>query len=482
VHVVLNWLTQGVIVAVLAAAALRLIPQSRAQARYGILWTSYLLVLVLPAMPMVVALVVDGPTIDLVPAAAGPVVTVPTAWWASPSAAAGLWITWSCIQAARLGASALGARNVRRRGRECPVSVLARLPHWSRVGGTGRRTRVLLSSEVRAAAVLGVGTPAIAVAPTLIGRLSLADLDRVLVHEWAHVQRRDDVAQLVQRIVRIVVGWHPAAWWLERQLEFEREAACDEIAVSVTGSAKDYATCLATLAALPAARLRSVAALAVASPRRLRARIVRILTAPYVAASRPWRVIAIGGGVALLACTVVVADLQVAGSATSSAPASPIARPLLPQTIVRALPVAAPSVEHTQPGSQPAPGRRQEAGVRPRSGAYAPLPRVDKAEAIDSASVSAEAVTPLPASAWPLGVPVSLPVATGSSERAVQAAAETSLAARLVATEARPAAQARAPWTRAADVGVSIGRASQTAGTATAGFFHRVSKKLAASF
>ena len=50
-HVVLNWLTQGVIVAVLAAAALRLIPQSRAQARYGILWTSYLLVLVLPAMP-----------------------------------------------------------------------------------------------------------------------------------------------------------------------------------------------------------------------------------------------------------------------------------------------------------------------------------------------------------------------------------------------------------------------------------------------
>ena len=171
VHVVLNWLTQGVIVAVLAAAALRLIPQSRAQARYGVLWTSYLLVLVLPAMPMLVAIVMDGPAIDLVPAAAGPVVTVPTAWWASPSAAAGLWIVWSCIQAARLGASALGVRNVRRRGRGCPASVLARLPHWSRVGATGRRTRVLLSSEVRAAAVLGGGTPTIAVAPTLIGRL-----------------------------------------------------------------------------------------------------------------------------------------------------------------------------------------------------------------------------------------------------------------------------------------------------------------------
>ena len=481
-HVVLNWLTQGVIVAVLAAAALRLIPRSRAQARYGILWTSYLLVLVLPIMPVLVALVVDGPAIDLVPAAAGPVVTVPTAWWASPSAAVGLWIVWSCIQAARLGASALGARNVRRRGRECPASVLARLPHWSRVGATGRRIRVLLSSEVRAAAVLGGGTPTIAVAPTLIGRLSVHDLDRVLIHEWAHVQRRDDVAQLVQRIVRIMVGWHPAAWWLERQLEFEREVACDEIAVSVTGSAKEYATCLATLAALPAARLRSVAALAVASPRRLRARIVRILAAPYAAASRPWRVIAIGGGVALLACTVVVADLQVAGSATSSALAAPVASSLRPAPVVRARLVAARSVERTDPGPRPAPGRRREASVRPRAAAYAPLPHVDTAEAIGDASTSAAAVTPLPASAWPLGAPVSLPVATGSSERPVQAPTETSPAARLVATEPRPAAQTRAPWTRAADVGVSIGRASQTAGTATAGFFHRFSKKLAGSF
>ena len=481
-HVVLNWLTQGVIVAVLAAAALRLIPQSRAQARYGVLWTSYLLVLVLPAMPMLVAIVMDGPAIDLVPAAAGPVVTVPTAWWASPSAAAGLWIVWSCIQAARLGASALGVRNVRRRGRGCPASVLARLPHWSRVGATGRRTRVLLSSEVRAAAVLGGGTPTIAVAPTLIGRLSVADLDRVLIHEWAHVQRHDDLAQLVQRIVRIVVGWHPAAWWLERQLEFEREAACDEIAVLVTGSAKAYATCLTTLAALPASRLRPVAALAVASPRRLRARIVRILTTPYVAAARPWRVIAIGGGVALLACTVVVADLQLATSAASPALASPVASPLRPEPVVRALPVAARSVERTDPGSRPASGKRQEFSVRSRSAAYAPVPDVDTAEAIDHTSTSAAAVTPWPPSAWPLGAPVSLPVATGPSERLAQAAAETAPAARPVSTEPDSAAQTRAPWTRAADVGVSIGRASQTAGTATAGFFHRFGKKLAGSF
>src|SRR4029434_10138006 len=113
------------------------------------------------------------------------------------------------------------------------------------------------------------GRPQIAIAPALVGQLNTLDLDRVLVHEWAHVQRRDDIGQLVPRLFWIVVGWHPAAWWFERQLEFEREAACDELAVSVTGSAKGYAGCLALLAALPHASAAPVPALAVASPSKL---------------------------------------------------------------------------------------------------------------------------------------------------------------------------------------------------------------------
>ena len=40
----------------------------------------------------------------------------------------------------------------------------------------------------------------------------------------------------------------------------------------------------------------------------------------------------------------------------------------------------------------------------------------------------------------------------------------------------------RTPWTTAADVGVALGRGSQNAGVATAGFFSRVAKKVAGSF
>ena len=234
-----------------------------------------------------------------VPAAAGPVVTVPAAWWASPSAAAGLWIVWSCIQAARLACEcARRSQCQATRSRRALPSVLARLPHWSRVGATVVGHACCSRARFAQPPCWLAGHRLIAVAPTLIERLSVADLDRVLIHEWAHVQRHDDLAQLVQRIVHIVVGWHPAAWWLERQLEFEREVACDEIAVSVTGSAKEYATCLTTLAALPG--------LAPATGGRACGRVSAPPSCadcahsdgPYVAAARPWRVIAIGGGVA----------------------------------------------------------------------------------------------------------------------------------------------------------------------------------------
>ena len=39
---VLNWFLQGLVVAIAAGAALRLIPSSRTKARYGFIWAAYL--------------------------------------------------------------------------------------------------------------------------------------------------------------------------------------------------------------------------------------------------------------------------------------------------------------------------------------------------------------------------------------------------------------------------------------------------------
>ena len=49
-----------------------------------------------------------------------------------------------------------------------------------------------------------------------------------------------------------MVGWHPALWWIDRRLHVEREIACDEMTVAITGSPKTYAECLVKLASLKA--------------------------------------------------------------------------------------------------------------------------------------------------------------------------------------------------------------------------------------
>ena len=94
----------------------------------------------------------------------------------------------------------------------------------------------MISDNVSSAAVFGIWSPVIAVGPSLLARLSDEDLDRVVIHEWAHVQRRDDV-DLLQVVTRALVGWHPGVWWIDRQLHMEREAACDERAIRLTNTA-----------------------------------------------------------------------------------------------------------------------------------------------------------------------------------------------------------------------------------------------------
>lgn len=472
--VALNWFARGVIVAIVAAAGLRVIPTSRPQARYAMVWAAYLLVLVLPVIPWFLTTFATTPAVDLAPAL--PLVVVPAAWGASSTLVISLWMVWAGIQALLFARGASAVQTAKRNGRECPRELLVRLRHWTRVSRTGRPARVVLSDRVRLAGVLACGKPEIAIAPTLVGQLNALDLDRVLVHEWAHVQRGDDIAQLVQRLFWIVVGWHPAAWWLERQLEFEREAACDELAVSVTGSAKGYAGCLALLAALPEASVQSVPALAVLSPSKLHRRVARILRMPRVVAPRPWRAVSVFSVAALVAFTVAIAHVEVAAFSAVSAVISTTA-PAQLRVLAPDVTTASPSTESTSrlTGGTGRARVRVVASAFDDAAADKTRPAVREQEKSSEGSVEPAAIPALaPASVLESDVHRGLPL----SAPAIIRSSDPSSAAPNSSQED----EGRAPWTRAADTGIAVGRASQGAGVATAGFFSRFGKRVAGSF
>ena len=100
----------------------------------------------------------------------------------------------------------------------------------------------------------------------------------VLLHELAHIRRRDCLMQLIAQLCCAIYWFHPAAWYAARRLRTERELACDEEVLELGVNACDYATHLLQMAARFHAPGQSVAALALARPSQLEGRLAAILS------------------------------------------------------------------------------------------------------------------------------------------------------------------------------------------------------------
>lgn len=85
------------------------------------------------------------------------------------------------------------------------------------------------------AAVVGVRHPLLLVDRGLVRQLDRHELEGVLAHELAHVQRRDNLVAALLGVVRDVAFFVPAGSWSLRRLLREREHAADTTAVDVTG-------------------------------------------------------------------------------------------------------------------------------------------------------------------------------------------------------------------------------------------------------
>jgi bla regulator protein BlaR1 len=462
----LNWLWQGGVVAMTSGVTLVALRRAGANVRYIVCWATLVLIVALPALPLVLSTTPSAGA--FLPTQTDAVVSLPDAWWTSALVILAAWMVWAAIHVVRFVSAIVAIRRARARSRRFPSHLEAGLRSWSRIQSDGRRATLVLSNSVTSAAVLGWGAPMIAVAPSLVRTLDPDDLDRVLIHEWAHVQRRDDVVNVLQVAVRIVAGWHPALWWIDRRLYLEREIACDEMTVAITGSAKSYAECLLKLSTLRDTPRPLQTAPAVLAPSGLRARVVKIVAPPPFVAPR-W-----SATLAVLTVVVLCLTSAAVGGVTlveAAAFAQPLARTLTPDLSSNAqVPVTPPVASDTKTErptrriaarlSSPQGSKKdQPAPVPQRAPEPTTPPTSDESRAVDAPRLTA--VDPLPA-VTVTPEPPSVP----PTEQAPQVTAEA----------------ARSPWSTAAAGGVAIGRESKKAGVATAGLFTRFGRRVAGSF
>jgi beta-lactamase regulating signal transducer with metallopeptidase domain len=113
--------------------------------------------------------------------------------------------------------------------------------------GLNRTIRYVECNWLRAPAVVGWIRPVILLPVIALTGLSEEQLQAVIAHELAHIQRVDCFVNLFQILVETLLFYHPAVWWLNKRIRAEREICCDEIAVSLCGNPIAYGRALALM-------------------------------------------------------------------------------------------------------------------------------------------------------------------------------------------------------------------------------------------
>jgi beta-lactamase regulating signal transducer with metallopeptidase domain len=163
--------------------------------------------------------------------------------------------------------------------------------------GIRRPVQLVQSALVAVPAVAGWSKPIILIPVSALTGMSAAELESVIAHELAHVRRHDYLVNLLQAMVEIVLFYHPAVWWVSRQVRVERELCCDDLAVAVSGDAMRYARALAHLEGLRATAPRLATAATSGGRGTLLGRIRRLVGTRHSAPEarfRTWFVAALG--------------------------------------------------------------------------------------------------------------------------------------------------------------------------------------------
>lgn len=226
------------------------------------------------------------------------------------------------------------------------------------------RIRLLASDRIETPLAAGFWNPAILFPAELAQKLSTEELRHILVHESAHIARRDQWTNLFGKILQAVCWPHPLVAIILNRIEVEREHACDDWVVSSTGHPVSYAKSLARLVEVTiAGKQPMLAASMIGQGPRVSKRVEMLLDktrnfAPRISFPKlGMSILCLGVFVAI--CTqapmmVAMAEPRIADIEEDPQAAPPAPRPA-PRPVFAPAPKLAPTAPIAPPASPPGP-------------------------------------------------------------------------------------------------------------------------------
>ncbi len=165
-------------------------------------------------------------------------------WESAGSLLVAVWGLGACVSLLRGWRGAARLRRVRRSAEVVwDERLVGLLEELSGRAGLRRVPALLASDDVPVPFVHGVRRPAVILPRELLSE-SVGAIRAVLIHELAHVLRRDLLVGRVQRIAAALYWWNPLVHRLNVRLADSREELCDNHVVQQTGDPHEYARVL----------------------------------------------------------------------------------------------------------------------------------------------------------------------------------------------------------------------------------------------
>ena len=279
-----NLLYSAVAGTLLASAVwflLRLFPRRNSRTSFAVWFSTLVATALLPLMRLLSNDGANG-------AGGHALVTVSTEWaWY-------VFLAWAGFAGIGLARVALATVQLRRMRSETAAVDLKALDEDLRVliedFQRCRKVSVLVSRRLEVPTAIGFYKPAVILPAWLLESTPAEELKYILLHELAHLRRRDDWTNLAQKILKALLFFLPSVWWIERRLSLEREMACDDAVLAHSGSPRGYAECLARVAERSFLRRQIALAQAVVGRvRQLTTRVATILDPDRPRAAHLWK-------------------------------------------------------------------------------------------------------------------------------------------------------------------------------------------------
>jgi uncharacterized protein YjbI with pentapeptide repeats/beta-lactamase regulating signal transducer with metallopeptidase domain len=279
--VLVNGLWQGAAIAGLTWLALRVFPRVNASTRYAAWTLAIVAVLIVPiatSLSRISYYTSPAPTTSTTSSATNPIqktpahISQPVAQTAAPSPQRSslslprlpnlnvsvsflivgilftLWGIAALALVVRLAVALFRLERLKRDAMPLGMEYRDQLVQWQRLDAHDRDVRICVTNGIEVPVAVGLFDAMVLLPQHLLAQFDAQEIDQISLHELAHLLRHDDWTNGLQRVITSLLFFNPAVWFIARQMDVEREVACDDYVLELTGAVRTYAFCLTKMA------------------------------------------------------------------------------------------------------------------------------------------------------------------------------------------------------------------------------------------